>query len=149
MYSVARIAQAFDVRSPTAGEHAEEGRRGLPRRGRGEGYVGVIGGDQLDAQLGSDCATISAVDDPVLSRGAMRLDSPGRSRRRRARLIEAGHIAGHIRHPENRPGGISPPQAGGGHDQSLAVTGAGNWLVVQGARKDAPAAHAAQVAERG
>jgi len=66
-------------------------------------------------------STILAVDDPVL-RGAMVLRSPGRSRRREL-LIEAGHIAGHIRATLENRLGISPPRQAGGHDQSLACTG--------------------------
>ena len=63
-------------------------------------------------------------------------------------LIPAGHLAGRIgAAPQDRLGDLTA-QAGGGHDQPLAVLLEGG-LVDAGPGKDATPAHAAQVADAG
>ena len=139
----AGVAQPLFVTDQLAGEHAEQGVVGLHIT-HAE-VVGVVGGDQRNAQLGADAGHLH-VHDAVLDAavvldlqvevGAEDLLVPGR------------HGAGHIGAPlENRLGDLTA-EAGGGHDQTLAVL-AQQLLVDAGSRKDAPAAHAAQVADAG
>ena len=139
----AGVAQPLFVTDQLAGEHAEQGVVGLHIT-HAE-IVGVVGGDQRNAQLAADAGHLH-VHDAVLDAavvldlqvevGAEDLLVPGR------------HGAGHIGAPlENRLGDLTA-ETGGGHDQTLAVL-AQQLLVDAGSRKDAPAAHAAQVADAG
>ena len=107
--------------------------------------VGVVGGDQGDAELGGDAHDLGI--DNAIFRRAVVLDFQVEVFAKEL-LIPAGHLPGHVRAPlEDRLGDFAA-QAGGSHDQALAVLLQGG-LINAGAREDATAAHAAQVADAG
>ena len=139
----AGVAQPFLVADQLAGEHTQQGIVGLHIVGTE--VVGVVGGDQLDAQLGADAGD-AGVDDAIFN-AAVVLNLQVKVAAEDT-LIPAGHLPGHLGAPlQDRLGNLTA-QAGGGHDQPLAV-GRQGGLVDAGAGKDAAAAHAAQVADAG
>ena len=139
----ARVAQPLLIGDQLAGEDAEQGVVGLGVVA-GE-VVGVVGGDQRDAQLLADAHQLH-VDDAVLG-GAVVLDLQVEVVAEHA-LVPAGHISGDVGAVAQDRLGEFAAQAGGGHDQTLTVLLEGG-LVDAGTGEDATAAHAAQVADAG
>ena len=137
------VAQPLLIAHQLAGEHAEQGVVGFDVVA-GE-VVGVVGGDQGNAKFGGDAHDLG-VHDPIFRRAVV-LDFQVEVLAK-ALLVPAGHLPGHVGASlEDRLGDLAA-QAGGGHDQALAVLLQGG-LINAGARKDAAATHAAQVANAG
>ena len=139
----AGVAQPLLIAHQLSGQHAEQGVVGFDVVA-GE-VVGVVGGDQGNPEFGGDAHDLG-VDDAIFRRAVV-LDFQVEVLAK-ALLVPAGHLPSHVRAAlEDRLGDLAA-QAGGGHDQALAVLLQGG-LINAGARKDAPAAHAAQVADAG
>ena len=132
-----RVAQTFHVADQLACEYAKQ--RVVGFYVVGTEVMGIIGGDQFNAQLGTDAGN-AGVDDAIFD-AAMILDLQVEVVAKSA-LIPAGNLPRRIGPAlQNRLGNFAS-QAGSCHDQPFAVL-AQQLLVDTGTGKDAPAAHAA------
>ena len=139
----AGVAQPLLIAHQLAGEHAEQGVVGFDVVA-GE-VVGVVGGDQGNPEFGGDAHDLGVND--AIFRRAVVLDFQVEVLAETL-LVPTGHLPGHVGASlEDRLGDLAT-QAGGGHNQAFAVLLQGG-LINAGARKDAAAAHAPQVANAG
>ena len=132
-----RVAQTFHVADQLACEYAKQ--RVVGFYVVGTEVMGIIGGDQFNAQLGTDAGN-PGVNDAVFD-AAMILDFQVEVVAK-SMFIPAGNLSRRIWPAMQNGLRNFASQAGSSHDQTFAVL-AQQLLVDTGTGKDAPAAHAA------